>query len=373
VRRQVLQHQRQVLVGELARRDVHRHLQAVAEQFPLARLAAGFLADPGPDRRHRRRILEHGQEDTGRDHAQARVLPAQQGLGPDHCAVGGADLRLVEQHELAPLERGKDFLAQLQALLDHLRRFGREHAEGVAAIGLGRVHGGVGIVEQFVRRVLAGLAERDADAGAHRDLQMVDRDRLGHALQDAGRQRPGRLEVGVGEHEHEFVAADPRDRGVGVREGGQAAPDLLQGLVAGLVAVGVVDFLEVVEVDEQRADHAVARQRLIERAQAAEAVVQAGQAVVGRHVDQARLGFLARGDVGKEYRQAILRRIGARFEPAAQRRVVALAARVFLALDCAVVGLVEGTADRLRKLVPDHLAQQLPAGRLSQSAPLLLI
>ena len=58
--------------------------------------------------------------------------------------------------------------------------------------------------------------------------------------------------VQLGQRDGEFVAAEAR-HGVAVAHMALQAPaDLLEQQVAGLVAAGVVDFLEVVEVDEQQ-------------------------------------------------------------------------------------------------------------------------
>jgi len=61
---------------------------------------------------------------------------------------------------------------------------------------------------------------------------------------------------------NEFVAAQARDGFAVARAGTQAARHLDQQLVAGLVALGVVEQLEVVEVEEQqRAVLVLARRR----------------------------------------------------------------------------------------------------------------
>ena len=96
----------------------------------------------------------------------------------------------------------------------------------------------------------------------------------------------GVLDGGVGHHDHEFLAAIAARQVDGADIGSQAHRELAQHLVADVVAVAVVDLLEVVDVDQQ-AGHRVAavgrpaHQRL-ELAGHVAAVVQAGELVGDR-------------------------------------------------------------------------------------------
>ena len=66
------------------------------------------------------------------------------------------------------------------------------------------------------------------------------------------------------QHEHEFIAAQPRDR-VALAHGlHQPLRDRLQQLVAGVVTERIVDPLEVVEVEKQACDLRAVAQRLRE-------------------------------------------------------------------------------------------------------------
>lgn len=105
----------------------------------------------------------------------------------------------------------------------------------------------------------------------------------------------------VFQQHHELVAAQPR-HGVGFAHGVlQPLRDQRQQLVAGVVAAGVVELLEVVEVDEQqRAAQALALaglQRMLQPVQQQPAVRQVGQGVVVGEADDGLLGALALGDV----------------------------------------------------------------------------
>ena len=129
--------------------------------------------------------------------------------------------------------------------------------------------------------------QRDADAGAHLQLQAVGGDREvqgeAQAVQHLGDAADG---VDLGQHDGELVAAEPRD-GVDVADGApQVAADLLEDPVAMAVAEGVVDLLEAVQVDEEhRGGMAPALggpDGLLEAILQEVAVRQAGEGVVQR-------------------------------------------------------------------------------------------
>src|SRR6476660_6907739 len=121
---------------------------------------------------------------------------------------------------------------------------------------LGGVHPQVGGAEQALRVVRVGREQPDADAGrggeaaadVERPLEGLA-DAAGHALRN-GR---GRLGGDVAEHDQELVAAQADDQVGRTGRRAQPARDLLQQLVARVVAEGVVDVLELVDVEvEQR-------------------------------------------------------------------------------------------------------------------------
>ena len=177
----------------------------------------------------------------------------------------------------------------------------------VAAGLLGGVHREVGADHQVLAARLLVAEADDADRGRHRDALALERqaalaDRLEHALGDALRG----VAVGVAQQHGELVAAEA---GHDVRLADavvQRAADRADDLVAGLVAAGVVDVLEAVEVEqEERALAAVAGgvgdelgQLLVEAA----AVEQLGQRVVVGEVLELVLEALALRDVADDAR-----------------------------------------------------------------------
>jgi len=74
--------------------------------------------------------------------------------------------------------------------------------------------------------------------------------------------RGGVARVRVHEHRAELVAADPDEHVRTAQQAGQPRAQLPEQLVAGGVAEGVVDLLEMVEVDEQEREAAPAGVRV---------------------------------------------------------------------------------------------------------------
>ncbi len=158
--------------------------------------------------------------------------------------------------------------------------------------------------------VLAVVGEDgNADAGGDVDELAVERKFLHQRGEDLLRDMADMLGIGdVFQQDHEFVAAQARHH-VAVQGALQAARHFLQQAVAGVVAEGVVDVLEAVEVDEQY------RQRLVVAAGLVDGVAQVavehrpvrqiGQRVVIGQVLDVVLHFLALGDVAHQRQQVL--------------------------------------------------------------------
>ena len=126
-------------------------------------------------------------------------------------------------------------------------------------------------------------------------------DLLGNCLRPLGR---GLLLLAqVFQHDHELVAAQPCDAIVVTHTGPQPARNLGQQLIADVVALCVVECLEVIEIDEQ--DGAVlavagARGECLAQALEQEATVgQLGQRIVERQPVKLRLRLLVVRDIGE--------------------------------------------------------------------------
>lgn len=97
--------------------------------------------------------------------------------------------------------------------------------------------------------------------------------------------------------DHEFIATHARDRIAVARELLEAAADILQQDVAGLVAQGVVDGLELVEIDVVDREHPALFERLLEALAEQGAIGEVRQRVVVRHMRDLQFRFALLGDV----------------------------------------------------------------------------
>ena len=111
------------------------------------------------------------------------------------------------------------------------------------------------MADELLDRVPVARPDPAADARADRDGDRLQRERLDERGLDAPLGCADLvLVVDVGEHDRELVAAEPRDFVGFAADAAQPRGGLADQLVAGLVAVQVVDPLELVEVDEQQPD-----------------------------------------------------------------------------------------------------------------------
>ena len=118
-------------------------------------------------------------------------------------------------------------------------------------LGLGRVHRRIGLHHQVVNG-LAGFGDAQADAGAARDPQVADVETLVERLEDPVRDPARPDQIGLRQHDGEFVAAEAR-HGVGLADGVlETARDHPQDVVAGAVSQGVVDALERIQIKNQQ-------------------------------------------------------------------------------------------------------------------------
>ena len=175
----------------------------------------------------------------------------------------------------------------------------------VAALAgrLRRVHGDVGIAHQLLDPVVGA---REGDAHAGRNPHVGDRlvERLLQRLDDARGDLEHRVVQGqVLEQHGELVAAEAGHRVAVPGRLDQALRAPVQHAVADGVAVGVVDALEVVEVDEDHGDAAAVPlahgHGMLDAVAEQRAVGEERQRVVQRHALQLFLHALAIGHVAQ--------------------------------------------------------------------------
>ena len=239
------------LVEQVRGREVDGDAEVEAGRAPARELHHGGLEHEPGDGVHEAALLDDRQEGVGVEDAAGGVLPAHQRLGAEDGAGLDVDLRLVVQDELAVHERGVEVLDRLEPGAVGLVELGLVELDARVGV-LGGVHRDVRAPQQVgdlhARVVVLGHARARVDAhpGA------VDDERLHEPVEDPRGDLASVVGRAERDQERELVAAQP-DEQVGVdHPGGEAPRGLAQQLVAGVVAEGVVDLLEVVEVDQDQ-------------------------------------------------------------------------------------------------------------------------
>ena len=237
------------------------------------------------------------------------MVPARQRLEADDAARLDMHLRLEVQRELARLRRdARDRLAQcvfhFQALAGRLVHACRVELVIVPAGILGVVHRGIGIAQHGL--AVAPVTRENADPDTRRRIQRVRPDLVAvgkGTLQLAGDAGRSQRRIDVGQHDGEFVAAQPCHDVAGAHRLAQARRDQAQQVVADVVAERVVDILETIEVDQHQRDLAVvARTGLqgeLKLRLEGQAIRQMRQRIVIGEMRQAVGRLLALADVGK--------------------------------------------------------------------------
>lgn len=197
------------------REDAGRHDQAMFATNPYQRLVVFDLR--GWQRQHR--LIVHLQP-----------------IGVGHRLVNSTGFGVGDQRFLS---------------FAHLRRIDRDLA---LPRSLGVIHGQIGLaVQQFERVVVGVIQMRDAHADADRLLDAIGRKVvLQHPLDTAFRHLPGALDIRCIQHRGKFVSTQPVKMIARSQRTEQRLRQPLQYLVADLMAVGVVDGLEVVAIEQQK-------------------------------------------------------------------------------------------------------------------------
>src|SRR6185437_15652871 len=160
------------------------------------------------------------------------------------CVVIGTPIEAVDQLEY---EKGQSCGS---SCFSGRGRFDETHPP--AAGSLGAIHGAICTDQHCLRRI-SGHGERDPDAGAHLDADGTQIDRLLNFRNNGVRDLLGLQAIGDSdERNDELVTTGACDQvtapGVTLEDSG----NVTQHLVAALVSLGVVDLLEIVEIDLQK-------------------------------------------------------------------------------------------------------------------------
>ena len=107
------------------------------------------------------------------------MIPAQQRLEAADAVGLEVEQRLVHQAELAARQGDLEPLLEHAAMLQRVVHAALEEVVVAAALALGAIERGIGVLEQRFDVVAVARRERDADRGADVDLVALDLHRLG--------------------------------------------------------------------------------------------------------------------------------------------------------------------------------------------------
>src|SRR5688572_2045261 len=253
---ELLDHVRQELVvAETLARQVDRAHRESPALVGLGHQPAECAVDhPAVDRRRDAVALRRGDELVGRDDLAALVAHAQQQL---EVLAGVLLLQRqyghAEQLEARLLERVVDARGPLHlaAPAHQVDVVFLEAVHAVAARFLGGAAGGIGRGQHGRHVLVLGGDRHDADRAAEAEAAVLPGvaevpDRLAQRLCRAQRL----LQRAALEQHSELVAAKARERVAPAHLGLQQGADLPEQRIPGAVAAGVVDDLELVDVDE---------------------------------------------------------------------------------------------------------------------------
>ena len=246
----------EILVVDRRARQVDRHQRQAAGPAEAAlQQFDGTVHHPAVHHDHDVVAFGRRNELVGRHQRAVLVAQADHQLEERRVAGGRADAddALRVQLEPAVFDGARDAPDPLHFAMAVGAVVAFVDLHAVAAAVLGRVTGDVGRRQH--RRGTGGVARdaHDADARAHRQAVGAPQEAVAvNGLANAVGHALGLFQRTTFEQQAEFVAAQARDGVRGTHARLQQAGDVAQQPVAGAVAAGVVDHLELVEVDVQQ-------------------------------------------------------------------------------------------------------------------------
>ncbi len=233
------------------------------------------------------------------------MLPAHQRLGARD--AGAVDLCLVVKQELTFFDCIAQPRLQCRPLHHHRLHVRIEETHRVAAFFLGLVHRKVRLLQEFVNRRLMSPEHGGAHArgtAVFNVTELIRTPQDGEDLFAQGFGLTGRLLavfVQASQHHHELVAPHPRHRVALEYARRQTLRHLLQQQVAFVVTQGIVQRLEVIQVDKQqgaaRFTAGAGRDRLLQPVEQQGPVRQVRQRVEERQLLDPLFRDLALGNV----------------------------------------------------------------------------
>ncbi|MNJ29758.1 hypothetical protein D3C77_243370 [compost metagenome] len=282
--------------------------------MPFAQLPARLVEHPLTNADDVAVLLGQGNELVRRDHAQFRMLPAQQGFDADHTLVAVAYLRLIHQVQLVAWQGFAQVFFQFATAAHLAVDAGDIKLVAIARASLGQGHGLFGFLQQLLGAVAVFGEQGDADGGAQADFLVVEGEGRLQVIEDAlgqFRRLVGLFDIGL--HQCKLIATQARQGAEPATVGTQAIGQGQQQLVTGLIAELLVDALEVVKADTQYGHPALQAagidQDLVQLLLQLLAIGQAGEKVVLGHAQQAVLGLMAQMGVALDGGQQLIGRV----------------------------------------------------------------
>ena len=239
---------------ELLGRDLDRHADPMPRHVPGRGAAAGLLQGEAADRHDQAGFLGQRDEVRRGEDALLGMAPADQRLEADDAAAAEVVDRLVEQEELTLGERRVQLGLEHGAALDDRAHVRVEQRVSILSGGLGGDERQLCVAQQVVGGGVA--TEGDADAGGEDEAraEAVELDRFVQRLDHSLGERVQAHAAGRRFDEHdELVAVEPAHGVSRAHHFEQPFADDPQQLVAGGRSELVVDLVQLVDVDEQRA------------------------------------------------------------------------------------------------------------------------
>ena len=213
------------------------------------------------------------------------MAPAQQRLDAGYLAGVQIDLGLVMQQQLVALQRVPEVRFHREPLDRPGPGVAGEEPEAVLAVALDQVHRRVGVRGQGLNVGAVDRIDRRANRGGNVTFVIAELDRFTERSQQVSCDTFDVLApCDILQKEDELISAKPCDDVASAHAAPQPGADLGQQPVARVMAEGIVDDLEAVEIDEQHGQLPVLAPRQLDRKvqQLVEqlAVRQVGEAVV---------------------------------------------------------------------------------------------
>ncbi len=206
-----------------------------------------------PDTRFVADFLGDLDEMLRRDGPEFRVVPPRQSLVGRRLLRLKIDQGLKVQFQTVLVDGFAQVAFESEARLHLGIQLGIEEAEGAAARHLGGIKRNIRILQKTLGRIGALSHIADADADADIDLSSIECKRRVHQPAQSLGDVAGMTKDMVRHHkQRKLVAAQPRDPAPSGGQFFEAPGQFLEDRVAGIVAMGVVDALEVVDIDEHQ-------------------------------------------------------------------------------------------------------------------------